>query len=235
MIDVSCSLALLGSLLLGAPPAATGHAPVRDPRGFQPTNRGFDHERREVMVPMRDGVRLHTVILVPRGARGAPMLLTRTPYEADKLTSHAVSAHLGPVLQGYDNVADVVVEGGLHPRGPGHPGQAPLGGGLRDDAAAAGPAEPHRGRPRHRRLRHHRLAGEERPRVQRAGGHPRHLLRRLPPADGARRPAPGAQGGGADESDGGRMEGRRLVPQRRLPAASTFRTSTTRRPPGSRR
>ncbi len=47
---------------------------------------------------MRDGVKLHTVILVPKGAKGAPILLTRTPYDADKLTSHAESAHLGPIL-----------------------------------------------------------------------------------------------------------------------------------------
>ena len=72
----------------------------------------FDHERREVMIPMRDGVRLHTVILVPKGAAGAPMLLTRTPYEADKLTRRSPSAHLGPTLFGYDNVTDVIVEGG---------------------------------------------------------------------------------------------------------------------------
>jgi putative CocE/NonD family hydrolase len=64
------------------------------------------------MIPMRDGVRLHTVILAPRGAKGAPILLTRTPYDADKLTGHAESAHLGPVLQGYDNATDVIVEGG---------------------------------------------------------------------------------------------------------------------------
>ncbi len=51
------------------------------------------------MIPMRDGVKLHTVILVPKGAKKAPILLTRTPYSADKLTSHADSAHLGPVLQ----------------------------------------------------------------------------------------------------------------------------------------
>ncbi|HQR29452.1 MAG TPA: CocE/NonD family hydrolase [Anaeromyxobacteraceae bacterium] len=93
----------------GSPPAAL---PSEIPASFQPTNHGFDHERREVAIPMRDGVRLHTVILVPKGAKGAPMLLTRTPYEADKLTSHAQSTHLGPVLQGYDNVADVVVDGG---------------------------------------------------------------------------------------------------------------------------
>ncbi|HXB20813.1 MAG TPA: CocE/NonD family hydrolase, partial [Candidatus Solibacter sp.] len=55
---------------------------------------------------------LHTVILVPKGAKGAPMLLTRTPYNATELTSHAQSSHLGPILEGYDNATEVVVEGG---------------------------------------------------------------------------------------------------------------------------
>jgi len=64
------------------------------------------------MIPMRDGVKLHTVILVPRGARGAPILLTRTPYDANVLTSHAQSAHLGPILNGYDNATEVIVDGG---------------------------------------------------------------------------------------------------------------------------
>ncbi len=72
----------------------------------------FDHVRREVKIPMRDGVRLHTVILVPKGAADAPILLTRTPYDADALTRHTKSAHLGPVLSGYDNAADVIVDGG---------------------------------------------------------------------------------------------------------------------------
>jgi putative CocE/NonD family hydrolase len=72
----------------------------------------FDHVRREVMIPMRDGVKLHTVVLVPRGAKGAPMLLTRTPYKATGLTSHQPSSHLGPLLSGYDNATDVIVEGG---------------------------------------------------------------------------------------------------------------------------
>ncbi|HEY0251447.1 MAG TPA: CocE/NonD family hydrolase [Kofleriaceae bacterium] len=39
-------------------------------------------DKRDVMIPMRDGVKLHTVILVPRGAKRAPILLTRTPYNA---------------------------------------------------------------------------------------------------------------------------------------------------------
>jgi putative CocE/NonD family hydrolase len=64
------------------------------------------------MIPMRDGVKLHTVILVPKGARRAPILLTRTPYDANGLTSHAASGTLAAVLQGYDNAADVIVEGG---------------------------------------------------------------------------------------------------------------------------
>jgi len=64
------------------------------------------------MIPMRDGVKLHTVILIPKGAKRAPILLTRTPYDADKLTGHADSAHLGPILSGYYNATDVIVEGG---------------------------------------------------------------------------------------------------------------------------
>ena len=82
------------------------------PSKFTPTNAGFNYERRTVMIPMRDGVKLHTVILVPKGARSAPILLTRTPYNADELTSHAESSDLGSVLTGYDNATDVIVEGG---------------------------------------------------------------------------------------------------------------------------
>ena len=72
----------------------------------------WDYARREVMIPMRDGVKLHTIILVPKGAKNAPILLTRTPYSATDLTSHAASAHLGPILWGYDNATEIIVEGG---------------------------------------------------------------------------------------------------------------------------
>ena len=82
------------------------------PRTFQPTNAGFDHVRREVMIPMRDGVKLHTVILIPNGARRAPILLTRTPYDASALTSYGHSAHLAPSLTGYDNATEVIIAGG---------------------------------------------------------------------------------------------------------------------------
>ena len=95
-------------------PAAGSYTalPSEIPAKVQPVHTNFDYVRREVMIPMRDGVKLHTVILVPKGAKGAPILLTRTPYNASALTSHEESSHLGPVLQGYDNVTDVIVEDG---------------------------------------------------------------------------------------------------------------------------
>jgi hypothetical protein len=66
-----------------ASPAATyKDLPSEIPAKFAPTRDGFDHDRRDVMIPMRDGVKLHTVILLPRGAKGVPILLTRTPYDA---------------------------------------------------------------------------------------------------------------------------------------------------------
>ena len=86
--------------------------PSETPVKLEPTNDGFDYVRREVMIPMRDGVKLHTVILVPKGAKGAPILLTRTPYDATGLTTHAQSSHLGPILNGYDNATEVIIEGG---------------------------------------------------------------------------------------------------------------------------
>ncbi len=64
------------------------------------------------MIAMRDGVRLHTIVLIPKGAAHAGILLTRTPYSAKELIGHSHSGHLGPILQGYDNAADVIVEDG---------------------------------------------------------------------------------------------------------------------------
>jgi uncharacterized protein len=86
--------------------------PSETPDHLKPVTSSFDFERREAMIPMRDGVHLHTVILVPRGASHAPILLTRTPYSADELTTHSASAHLGPNLYGYDNAVDVILDGG---------------------------------------------------------------------------------------------------------------------------
>jgi putative CocE/NonD family hydrolase len=94
------------------PPPRPATLPSETPATLQGVTAGFDYTRRDVMIPMRDGVKLHTVVLVPKGAKGAPILLTRTPYNATELTTHAQSSHLGPILTGYDNATDVIVDGG---------------------------------------------------------------------------------------------------------------------------
>jgi len=86
--------------------------PSESPATFHAVMDSWDYTRAEVMIAMRDGVKLHTVILIPKGAKNAPILLTRTPYDASALTNHVHSGHLGPSLYGYDNATDVIVEGG---------------------------------------------------------------------------------------------------------------------------
>jgi len=86
--------------------------PSEMPEKLVPVTDSFDYVKRDVMIPMRDGVKLHTVILIPKGAKNAPILLTRTPYSATAQTSHAASSHLGPILNGYDNALEVILEGG---------------------------------------------------------------------------------------------------------------------------
>ena len=80
------------------PPATYPELPSEIPAEFKPVTDSFDHTRRNVMIPMRDGVKLHTVVLVPKGAKKAPILLTRTPYDADRLHQprRKLSSRAGP-------------------------------------------------------------------------------------------------------------------------------------------
>jgi putative CocE/NonD family hydrolase len=79
------------------------------PKTFSVEASGNDYIKREVMIPMRDGVKLHTVIVIPKGAKNAPIVLTRTPYNASKRASRNSSQHMLAALpQGHD----VWVEGG---------------------------------------------------------------------------------------------------------------------------
>lgn len=110
-------LLVLVALAIGGPVGACAQSqypnfPSETPENFKPATSTFDYERRIVMISMRDGVKLHTVILVPKGAKNAPILLTRTPYDADTLTENSHSSHLASTLWGYDNATEVIVEGG---------------------------------------------------------------------------------------------------------------------------
>ncbi|HVF16803.1 MAG TPA: CocE/NonD family hydrolase, partial [Steroidobacteraceae bacterium] len=83
--------------------------PSETPEKFTPNIETFDFEKREIMVPMRDGVKLKTFILVPKGAKNAPMLMTRTPYNAGGRVSRNPSPRLASVVP---QMNDTSVEAG---------------------------------------------------------------------------------------------------------------------------
>jgi putative CocE/NonD family hydrolase len=89
-----------------APPTLKSEMPA----AFSPTTDSFDYTKRVVMIPMRDGIKLHTVIYIPRGAHRAPILLTRTPYGADQRFKIS-SSHLDEVMDSSDVADDAVVHG----------------------------------------------------------------------------------------------------------------------------
>ncbi|QNH21730.1 glutaryl-7-ACA acylase precursor [Xanthomonas sp. GW] len=78
-------------------------------KAFVAPTEANDYIKREVMIPMRDGVKLHTVIVLPKGAQHAPMLLTRTPYDASGRASRMASPHMRDLLPQGD---EVFVDGG---------------------------------------------------------------------------------------------------------------------------
>ncbi len=106
------ALLFAGACAAQAPAPKYPNYPSETPAEFKPVVDSFDHIKRDVMIAMRDGVKLHTVILIPKGARNAPILMTRTPYSANVLTGHAQSSHMGPNLFGYDNALEPILEGG---------------------------------------------------------------------------------------------------------------------------
>ncbi|HEY5757143.1 MAG TPA: CocE/NonD family hydrolase [Steroidobacter sp.] len=82
------------SLSLFAVAAASQAAPqepaVNDvPTEFSPKVFEKNYSLRVEMIPMRDGVKLKTLIFLPKGAKAAPMLLQRTPYNASRYEAHA--------------------------------------------------------------------------------------------------------------------------------------------------
>jgi uncharacterized protein len=113
----SCAGLLLSSIVVtcvaGALPAMSAEPLTGEiPQTFTPRVASFDYVKREAMIPMRDGVKLYTLILIPQGAQRAPILLTRTPYGADARITANASAHLAAVIDGSDVVDDAVASGG---------------------------------------------------------------------------------------------------------------------------
>ncbi|WP_419722937.1 CocE/NonD family hydrolase [Sphingobium aquiterrae] len=65
---------------------------------YDPARAQADYIRREVMIPMRDGVKLFTVIVMRKGTKNGPILLSRTPYDAGKATSRNRSQKIEEIL-----------------------------------------------------------------------------------------------------------------------------------------
>ncbi|MEG0885335.1 MAG: CocE/NonD family hydrolase, partial [Janthinobacterium sp.] len=66
-----------------------------------------DYVKRVVMIPMRDGVKLYTVIIVPKDAKRAPIMLTRTPYNAARRAQRVASpSMLATLPQGDDTLVE---------------------------------------------------------------------------------------------------------------------------------
>jgi hypothetical protein len=89
------SAAACAALALAAVPAAAQTPPLTPDiaTNFQWPKASYDYVKREVMIPMRDGVKLYTVLIIPKGAKDAPILLTRTPYNAKKSAERTLSPH----------------------------------------------------------------------------------------------------------------------------------------------
>jgi uncharacterized protein len=101
-ISVLLGASLLTALFLTAAPQQT--APADIPKTFTAPTTNQDYVKREVMIPMRDGVKLHTVIVIPKGANNAPILLTRTPYNASKRAARNDSPSMLAILPQGDEV-----------------------------------------------------------------------------------------------------------------------------------
>ena len=97
----------VATTLLGISAPAWSQTPMSTPDipdSFVAPRNGYDYVKQVVMVPMRDGVKLYTVVVIPKGATHAPILLTRTPYDAASRATREESPHMLDELPQGDDV-----------------------------------------------------------------------------------------------------------------------------------
>jgi uncharacterized protein len=87
------------------PSLAQGKSSESDiPADFKAPTSDYNYAKRVEMIPMRDGVKLYTVIVTPKGATHAPILLTRTPYNAKDRAARSESPYMLDELPMSDEV-----------------------------------------------------------------------------------------------------------------------------------
>src|SRR5438552_19066787 len=107
MLSTTIRQCLLAAILLvGAAVIQAQISPLTPdiPPKYEVPAASYDYVKREVMIPMRDGVKLHTVIVIPKGAKNAPILMTRTPYNASSRAQRNASPHMLATLPMGDEV-----------------------------------------------------------------------------------------------------------------------------------
>ena len=103
---------ILAATALALTVAATAQSLPSDITGtYAVPKTGYDYVKRVEMVPMRDGTKLYTVIVIPKGARNAPIILTRTPYNAKKRAERSDSPTMLGVLPQGDELFVSVPDG----------------------------------------------------------------------------------------------------------------------------
>jgi len=100
LLAAGAALLAMASLAAQQTPPLTPDIPSK----FDAPAGSYDYVKRDVMIPMRDGVKLHTVIVVPKDARNAPILLTRTPYNASARAQRNRSPHVVAALPLFDEL-----------------------------------------------------------------------------------------------------------------------------------
>src|ERR1700687_5761923 len=100
VVPLAFTVALSSALAVAQTQPMTPDIPAK----FDLPQADCDFVKRVEMIPMRDGVKLYTVIVIPKTAHHAPILLTRTPYDAAKRTQRKESPHMLDELPEGDDV-----------------------------------------------------------------------------------------------------------------------------------
>jgi uncharacterized protein len=98
---LAAAFALVAAPGLAQPPTGPEITPDIPAKFEKPTAQN-DWVKRTVMIPMRDGVKLDTVIVMKKGTKDGPILLTRTPYNAKGRVQRFDSPHITDELAQMD-------------------------------------------------------------------------------------------------------------------------------------
>ncbi|WP_438862890.1 CocE/NonD family hydrolase [Neptunicella sp.] len=98
---ISLVIAVVSCGLYAAPQKVTPMTPD-GVKSYNPIRPNADFVKKTVMVPMRDGVKLYTVILMKKGTKNAPILLSRSPYDAKGDAERTASQSINEIVAAMD-------------------------------------------------------------------------------------------------------------------------------------